>query len=268
VDITLDCQAFGCGNPFSDNISNTQIRKISDKLKSAVTQHLKEIVIPYYKKIISEQFTQHAPTVAIDDDGETILLHYPSIIDIRDGYINDSIKLEFGGRNLAIPHSTCTIKCDIADYLSHEISLPLANVAVLSPEKTFWEKITLIHYECNRPTPKEDGDRISRHWYDTFMLMQHDIGKKAISNRALLQEVIKIKKIFYNSSFARYDDCMAGKICLVPNKEFLNLLSTDFDKMIDNKMFYGEEPKFDSIMEKIDTLQAELNNYHKAYSSD
>lgn len=259
VDITIDYQAFNCGDPFAAGISKTKLKNLSLKLKSLVTQHIKDVIAPYYEKIISEQFKENVPSVEVDDDGETFYIHYPSVIEQKNGYVTDNIRLEFGGRNLTIPSEPQTITTDISEYVSN-LSFPTAQVTVLSPQKTYWEKLTLIHYECNRPTLKDDANRISRHWYDVAMLTNHDIGKYALANRELLNEVIKIKKTFYDSGFAKYDDCLNGNIRLIPSDNYLKLLKDDFNIMLNNKMFYGEQPNFDSIINKIEKLEGTINN--------
>ena len=259
VDITIDYQAFNCGDLFANGISKTKLKNISLELRSMVTQHIKNILIPYYEKIISEQFKENAPIVEMDDDGETLHLRYPSVIEQKSGYIIDSIRLEFGGRNLTIPNESITITTDISEYVK-DLSFPIAQATVLSPQKTYWEKLTLIHYECNRPTLKDDANRISRHWYDAAMLANHDIGKQAHVNRALLNEVIKIKKTFYDSGFAKYDDCLNGNLRLIPNNDYLKLLKDDFNNMLTNKMFYGNEPDFDYVLDEIRKLEIIVNN--------
>jgi len=258
VDITIDYQAFNCGDPFAESTSKTKIKNISLQLRSMVTQHIKDALIPYYEKIILEQFKENAPTVEIDNDGETLHLRYPSVIEQKSGYIIDSIRLEFGGRNLTIPSEPITIATDISEYVKN-LSFPVAQATVLSPQKTYWEKLTLIHYECNRPTLKEDADRISRHWYDISMLSNHQIGKNAANNRELLNEVIKVKKTFYDSGFAKYDDCLNGNFRLIPNEDYLKLLEIDFIKMLSNKMFYGEQPNFTRIISEIKELENSIN---------
>lgn len=258
VDITIDCQALHCENPFAEHISKTKLKNIGLEIRSLVTQYIKNIIIPYYEKIISTQFKKNAPHVALDDDGETLHLYYPSVIEQKNGYITDSVRLEFGGRNLTTPNETHAITADIAEHIN-TLAFPTARVTVLSPQKTFWEKLTLIHYECNRPTLKEDANRISRHWYDVAMLSNHEIGKQAINNRELLEEVIKIQKTFYNASFARFENCLSGNFCLIPNDHYLKLLYDDFNKMLSNKMFYEEQPNFNEIVVTIKKLQKQIN---------
>jgi predicted nucleotidyltransferase component of viral defense system len=99
VDITIDYQSFNCDDPFLEGISKTKLKNISLQIKSMVTQHIKDTIIPYYEKTISEQFNQNAPAVELDDDGETLHLRYPSVLGQKNEYVTDSVRLEFGGRN-------------------------------------------------------------------------------------------------------------------------------------------------------------------------
>lgn len=75
-----------------------------------------------------------------------------------------------------------------------------------------------------------------------------------------LKEVIKIKKAFYDASYANYDECLTGKLHLIPNANHLHLLKTDFHKMLEEKMFYGEQPNFDNIIQEMSKLEYKINN--------
>lgn len=258
VDITIDYKAFDCEDPFAEGVSRTKVKNISQQIKTQVTNHLRNVVIPYYQRIIAEQFKENPPIVELDVDGETLHLHYPSALRYKNAYVLDSVRLEFGGRNLVTPSNSHTITTDVAEHMK-ELLFPCAQVVVLSPEKTYWEKLTLMHTECNRPNFKGDANRISRHWYDIFMLSQHNIGRQAVTNRNLLIEVVKIKKIFYNSSFAKYDDCLNGRLCIVPTRDYIALLKEDFSNMIENKMFYDTQPEFNQIIGQLVFLEKEIN---------
>ncbi len=94
-----------------------------------VTEHIKNKIIPYYEQRIKECFKENSPRLELNDDGETLLLHYPSVIKEKSGYVHDSVKLEFGGRNLTIPNNTHTIVSDIAEYVK-DLKFPTAQVEV------------------------------------------------------------------------------------------------------------------------------------------
>jgi hypothetical protein len=94
-------------------------------------------------------------------------------------------------------------------------------VVVLSPERTFWEKATLIHFECNRGELRASAERLSWHWYDLVMLAKHPAGQPAIENRELFEEVFRHKKVFFHTSYADYVACLDGRLKLLPEKDTL-----------------------------------------------
>ena len=76
-------------------------------------------------------------------------------------------------------------------------------------------------------------------WYDLARLADHDIGQRALADRALLADVVKFKKAFYRAAYADYDACGAGGLRLVPDVAMLARLRTDFEQMVGNGMFEG-----------------------------
>jgi hypothetical protein len=173
-------------------------------------------------------------------------------------YVPSFVLLEFGARNVTEPNEQYTVKPYIADILP-TLNFPQAKVTVLSPARTFWEKATLIHVECNRGQLKQNAARLSRHWYDLVMIAEHDIGKTALANKGLLNEVIKHKTIFFNTSYARYDECLNGKFQLVPDEKQLTELKKDYLQMISAKMFYQPPFEFDQLIQKIKILEEIVN---------
>jgi len=144
--------------------------------------------------------------------------------------------------------------------LLKELEFPKARVQVLSPVRTFWEKATLIHVECNREEFRTGAERLSRHWYDLAMLARHPVGKSALAQRALLDDVVKHKKVFFSAAHARYDKCLTGGLRLVPGEDFVRNLRADFEAMVSAGMFYGEEPPtFGEIIKRLRELERAIN---------
>ena len=55
-------------------------------------------------------------------------------------------------------------------------------VRTASPERTFWEKATILHQEANRPVGKAMLRRYSRHYYDARLrLKERPIRRKGAS---------------------------------------------------------------------------------------
>ena len=118
-------------------------------------------------------------------------------------------------------------------------SYPTSKIVVLSPKRTFWEKATLIHVECNRTTMNESAEKLSRHWYDLSMMANHESGKSAINDRGLFKDVIRHKQIFFNTSYANYDACLNGVLNLLPADDTMHGLRSDYESMLSAGMIIG-----------------------------
>ena len=267
VDITLDYKLFDDTDfkdhpekfdPFAEDASKNQIRKFSDRLKGYVKTYAIETVIPYLEAELTKLPTADQHRIDVDETGEKIWISFPSVVETSDEYLKSQVLIELGGRNVIEPHEVHTITPYVSQ-ITQGVSYPTCDVVVLSPERTFWEKATLIHVECNRGEIKENAERLSRHWYDLTMLAKHTSGKTAINNRELFEDVIRHKKIFFNTQYANYDDCLSGNLKLLPEEETINGLQADYENMVNAGMMYQEPPKFSDIIEAIQQLETEIN---------
>lgn len=185
-------------------------------------------------------------------------MFYPSAVENTDSYVRPSILIEFGGRNSTLPQSLLCITPDIAEHVPN-LALPTAQVSVLSAARTFWEKATLIHVECHRPSLRPSAERLSRHWYDLARLADHEVGQQAMGDSELLRDVLRIKETFYRSGFSHYDQCSAGGLRLIPDEPLLEALRQDYRAMLAAQMFYGDTLDFESIVERLRRLESEIN---------
>lgn len=259
VDITLDYRGLDSSfDPFAEGISRNRLKKFSDDLKSFVRDHTYEIVAPHFQRALAAEFDTKKFQLIISDDGEQLRLHYPTILDSHGDYVGASVLIELGGRNIIEPNKVYAVLPDIAEHVP-TLYFPHANVTVLSPARTFWEKATLMHVECQRSEFRTNAERLSRHWYDLAMLADLTHGQDALSDRTLLADVVKHKKVFYNASYANYDACLGGQLKLIPNDAALIALREDFQRMIGAGMFIGVPPVFDDIVDRLRALESMIN---------
>jgi hypothetical protein len=135
---------------------------------------------------------------------------------------------------------------------------PQAKVIVLDAERTFWEKVTLIHAENHRPEDRPSRERLSRHYSDVAQIFRSELGAKVVANTTLLDQVVEHKCVFFPSGWAHYDTAKPGSMKLVPDAEAEKRLRTDYEGM--KEMFFGEVEGFDTVMATIQELQAVLNS--------
>ncbi|MDE2465050.1 MAG: nucleotidyl transferase AbiEii/AbiGii toxin family protein [Alphaproteobacteria bacterium] len=259
VDVTLDYRGLdGSFDPFAEGVSRNRLRKFSEDLKSFVREHAHGVVAPHIQRMLAAEFSTDAFRIEVSDNGEQMRLHYPSALESPGDYVGNSVLIEFGGRNITEPNEEHEVRPDIADHVA-DLEFPRSTVSVLSPARTFWEKATLMHVECQRDGLRTGAERLSRHWYDLAMLADLAHGQAALADRALLADVIKHKKVFYSASYANYDACLSGQLKLIPEGVALAALRDDFQRMISAGMFIGEPPAFDAIVDRLRALEAEIN---------
>ncbi len=260
VDITLDYRGLDSSfDPFAAGVTNNQLRKFGDSLKSHVREHAHGVVVPHFQERLAAEFGANLGRIEISENGEQLRVHYPTVLEAAGGYVSNSVLIEFGGRNIAEPNEEHAVRPDIAEHVP-ALEFPGSRVRVLSPARTFWEKATLMHVECQRGQFRAGAERLSRHWYDLAMLADLDHGQAALANRDLLADVVRHKKVFYNNGFANYDACLAGQLRLLPGEDVLPALRADFQRMIDAGMFIGDAPAFDVVVERLRALEAMINS--------
>ena len=258
VDITLDYRHFNDDfDPFVSGVSNSQVKKFSDRLKGYVHEYANSLIVPYLQSQLNKLPSADQYRIRVDESGEKIWISYPSVVEQNDEYLKTEILLELGGRNIIDPNEKHIVQPYTADVVPSLI-FPEGEVIVLSPERTFWEKATLIHVECQRGL-RVGADRLSRHWYDLVKLASHDSGQRAILNHDLFKDVVKHKSVFFNTSYANYDQCLEGKLVLIPNADSLSALKKDYQQMIVSGMLHGTILDFDNMIDLIRNIEKNIN---------
>ena len=251
VDLTVGFGAMPEALPSSRN----QRDKLSATLRGLVAEYLAENVRPHLIRTLERDSLSATVTLA---DPETLCLHYPSCIDTRDRYIASQVRLEFGGRNRIVPSEVHDVRPYVAD-LNLRLQIPTATVNVLSPARTFWEKVTLTHAACAVSDWRSDAERFARHWYDLALLADHRIAEVALGDHALLHDVVAVKSAFWSKSGVSYEQCLSGECRLVPDGRLLNGLRRDYEMMIRAGMFSEAPPTFDDVVQRLRALEARIN---------
>lgn len=262
IDITLDYRYFDNSfDPFDPQISKTQLKRANTRLKHDVHAYANEVIRPAIQRRLNDLPIQSNHPIEMDEHGEKLWISYPSVTESNDPYLKSRVLIELGGRNVINPNERHIVRPDVA-LLTPNVDYPTKEVTVLSIQRTFWEKATLIHVECNRNRFSANANRQSRHWYDLFQLSQHSTGRTALDNRSLLEDVIRHKKIFFNASYAQYDSCLQGALQLIPTDSMLKELKSDYEKMTQAGMLYGLNPSFEAIINALQKLEHTINREH------
>ncbi|MDD2466400.1 MAG: nucleotidyl transferase AbiEii/AbiGii toxin family protein [Desulfobulbus sp.] len=245
-------------SPAEAGISGKERARRIDSLKQNAQRFVEEIIFSSLTTSISEALGRREGWEIIidpdDPDRQTIKFRYPKTTTGAD-YIKPQIKLEFGARGGTEPQNETTISPYVAQDFPKLFQQSTCSISTLSVVRSFWEKITILHALCHGSKMR---DRMSRHYYDTFMMAQkEDIIEKALHDKGLLALVVQNKTLFFKDSRASYDTAKIGSLRLVPEGDILQALKKDYKAM--EEMFMAEFPNFDEIIGCLAELESRLN---------
>ena len=266
--------------PMENGISGNERERRIKGLKIAAQYYVKEIALPSIRSAISEELhTDEGWDVFLDPEdpaAQTILFQYPKLMSYGthagavgtapigvvplgaiifiEGYIKPRIKLEFGARGEPEPSEIRTITPYLAQEFSAELQNAQTQISTLSVERTFWEKVTILHALYHGANFRAE---MSRHYYDTAMLAAKGVDDLAMKAPDLLERVVLNKSLMFPDKKASYETAVFGTLQLVPNDILRERLRADYGAMAE--MFMVAPPKFEDLMESISQLEAKLN---------
>lgn len=131
------------------------------------------------------------------------------------------------------------------------------SVLTIDVERTFWEKLTILHKIANFPEGKPLPARYARHLYDVYNMGNSWVKERAFKRKELLEKDVVFKQKFYYVKGAHYETATLSSIELLPKEAVLNALKEDYQAM--RNMIYGNIPEFEEILEFLEKLQEEVH---------
>lgn len=195
-----------------------------------------------------------------DPDRQSLLFWYPAATTSSGDYIRSAVKIESGAKSALDPH----VAARVTPYVNEdaaELDLRIANVTTLQAERTFWDKVIILHglrrWHDRRGELRHGGQRISRHYYDVVRLLDTDVAKRAIANPDLALDCARHARMFFNSPDLDLSHAQPGSFALVLTPEMTDPLRRDYRAM--TGMVFGEIPDFETIVAVIAELEKLLN---------
>ncbi len=257
IDLIFDWRLLGYGidEPWEKR-SNTKQDAFVSRINADAASFLRDELMPEMRAYLDGQHIAGASLRIDGDDPQTLRFFYPQ--SFSDDSILQEIRLETGALAAWTPTTVAHISPCIAEEFPGVFAQPETSVLTVSPERTFWEKTTILHKEAFR-TNGRFPSRYSRHYYDLYRLVHSDVKARALNDMDLLKSVVDFKMAFWRSNTARYDLCVPGMLKLMPPKESVSLVEQDYASM--RNMIFGEVPDFKELMAEIAVLETEINSY-------
>ena len=255
VDLILNWRLIGYGlnEPWEER-SNTKQDKFKLETIERTDDYLANTFVPSLKAGLSAELGIEAD-VRMGDAEETVLFAYPRPFSSEATL--DVVKLEIGPLAAWTPSQPATIMSYLAELHPQLFTSPSTTVATAAPERTFWEKATILHQEANRPEGKAMPRRYARHYYDMYKLGHSDVAERAIAQPELLAKVVAFKEKFYRTPWAKLPDAKPGTLKLSPQPERLAELEADYEFM--RPMMFGDVPAFEEIVDFMSELEGRIN---------
>jgi len=253
VDLGIDREFLG----FGGELSKTQI---SDKLRRVACSFVRETLQNDLRNqliangIKSENFVVRVNVTSVTTtDPEIIEIEYDSSMG-EHRYLQHVVKVEVSGRSMHEPVEECALKTMISE--THPEG-PFAEedfaVMAVVPERTFLEKAMLLHEEFAKPITDIRTERMSRHLYDIYRIMQTPIAERALLDEPLYRSVLEHRRKFVGLRGFDYDTLYSDKLSLEIPADVINLWHQDYDNMC-RTMIYGEHPSWNELIERMREL--------------
>jgi hypothetical protein len=251
IDLGIDRRCLG----FEGDLSKGQIRKlrrashtfVSVKMKEVLKQQLDEYGVDeslYELVVENEQIS--------DQDPETILVNYKTLYDKEEiPYLLPRVKIEVSARSLIEPNQPEKIKSWIEEqYPAASFVEESFDVSTTNPQKTFIEKLILLHEEFEKPKEKIRYLRMSRHFYDIRQILNSEYGQAALQNTELFESIIAHRKVLTPMKTTNYENLTLHSLNIIPPDDFLGSYKSDYKEMQEN-MIHGESLDFDTLLNEI-----------------
>ena len=253
IDIAISREYLG----FAGELSRTQV---SDKLRRAACSFVREKLSADIKQqliangIREDLFTVHVNVTSVTTvDPEVIYIEYKTLFPFEE-YVQNMVKVEVSGRSMSEPVQSVQLASILDEtYPNAATAESSFAVSVVRPERTFLEKVMLLHEEFAKPSEEVRTARMSRHLYDLERMLHTDIAERALKDEQLYRTILEHRRKFIGLKGFDYDTLYPQSLSLEIPADVLPLWRKDYENM-QSSMIYGESVSFDELLEEIRQL--------------
>ncbi|MBN2237402.1 MAG: nucleotidyl transferase AbiEii/AbiGii toxin family protein, partial [Bacteroidales bacterium] len=241
----------------------TTVKQVK-KLRSVTRKYIYNSFIPELQNKFSKFGFTDIKVELYEEEGENlepvqILVKYKTCTS-SSGYTKPEVKIEIGSRSLREPFTKRVFASLVGEhYKGKPFADDPISVACVNPERTFLEKLFLLHEEFQKPGNEIRVDRLSRHLYDIEMLMRTEYAEIALANKELYNEIIIHRSIYTKISNINYNGHQHKSLNPLPPDTVIDNWRKDYQRM-QEEMIYGASLPFDKLIERIKELKERINN--------
>lgn len=247
IDLAVDREYLG----FEGDLSKGEIRKLRRASHMFVLQKIPDLLKEQFANygVPADQHKISVPNTEISDqDPELVHIDFNSLFEDK-SYLPNRVLVEIGARSLNEPCEEKRIGSLIDTTFGDTVFTEEPfDVRAIIPEKTFIEKLILLHEEFKRPADKIRHQRMSRHLYDIYQIWNTEFGESAFENKELFRQICNHRAVFTPVRGIDYNQLRYEVLEVIPPDDFQGLYRSDYQEMQRN-MIYGDSPKFDELID-------------------
>lgn len=172
----------------------------------------------------------------------------------ENNYITNAVKIEVSGRSMSEPVISCKVRNIIDEcYPDAVFAEKPIEVRAVTAERTFLEKLFLLHEELAKQSEQIRVSRMSRHIYDPAKLYESGIAEKTLADENLYHRVIEHRRKYIGLKGFNYNELYPSTLRIVPQNTIGGLWREDY-KAMREQMIYGIAPTYDELIEILTTL--------------
>ena len=257
IDIILDWRKIV---PTDDNPWNDRSKTKQDQYNKLVNAKAAEFyasdLVPCLNRELEEVLGK-GQWIAVDENDEMVInFYYPQLFEVE--YLRDKVRLEIGPLAEWLPSHVTDIQSFVSEKYPQLFARKVTEILTIDVERTFWEKLTILHKMANFPVNKNLPPRYARHLYDVYCMTNSPVKEQAFARKELLEKDVIFKQKFYYAKSAHYETATLKEISLIPADHIMDAVKQDYAAM--KNMIYGDYPGFETIIEQLKELEMEVHN--------
>ena len=264
IDLAIDKEFF---EGFRGDISREQITSLRKESGAYTTgTFFEELKEEFRKKGFNSLEFIVVEAIDSDQDPRIIEIYYPNIISPPTEYVLPRVQIEISCRSLREPFSIQKFGSFVDEvYADREFTEPLFEVPTVNPERTFLEKLFLLHEEFHRPQEKMRVDRLSRHLYDVYHLTKAGVAERAINDKELYETIVDHRYKFSRVGGVDYNFHNPKLLNPIPPESVIEAWKADYAKMKEDMIYEENKPSFEDLINNLKDLKARLQDLDWAF---
>lgn len=256
IDLAIDKEFFG----FTGELAKNQRDKLRKTAGAYTTgTFFEELKQAFETKGLTGLYFVVIEAKDSDQDPRVLEIYYPNVLKPDTAYLFPRVQIEVSCRSLREPFTVQSFGALVDEfYADKDFAEPLFEVPTVNAERTFLEKLFLLHEEFHRPAEKMRVDRLSRYLYDVYHLNQAGIASKAFSNKELYETIVAHRYKFSRVGEVDYNLHHPNHLNPIPPREVITDWEADYAKMKEDMIYEEKKPRFEDLINNLMEIRIRL----------